>query len=38
MTASLVPFHVASHTESFTTSFVGAYEWLLTSVRVAVNP
>ena len=38
VTASLVPFHVASHAESFTTSFVGAQEWLLTGVRVAVDP
>ena len=38
VTASLVPFHVASHTESFTASLVGAQKWLLTSMRVAVDP
>ena len=38
VTASLVPLHVASHAESFTATFVGAQEWLLTRVRVAVDP
>ena len=38
MTASLVPLHVTSHTEGFTACFVGAQKWLLTSVRVAVDP
>ena len=38
VTASFVPFHVASHAECFTTSFVGTQEWLLASVRVAVDP
>ena len=36
--ASLMPLHVASHAEGFTATFVGAQEWLLTGVRVAVYP
>lgn len=36
--ASFVPLHVAPHAERFTTSLVGAQEWLLASVRVAVDP
>ena len=38
MTASLVPLHVASHAEGFTTPFVRAQEGLLARVRVAVDP
>ncbi len=37
VTASLVPFHVASNTEGFSTSGARAFEWLFARMRMAVD-
>ena len=38
VTSSLVPLHVASNAKGLPTSSVGAFEGLLSGMRMAMNP